>query len=83
MDLVLKGLKKAIDKNDWFLINRFNFELFSNGEHKFDFHKTYTNKKIMRKIIEKEQFFKIEKFETMYIENKIVPTHLVYHCRRS
>jgi predicted SAM-dependent methyltransferase len=68
---------------DWFLINRLNFELFGEGEHHWDFHKTFTTELSMRYILERERLFIVDKVNKINIETDIVPPYLLFKTRRT
>jgi predicted SAM-dependent methyltransferase len=85
MPPIIIKLMDAYEKEtiDYFLINRLNFELFGEGEHHWDFHKTFTDDLSMKHILEREKLFRIEEINHVYIETDIVPPYLEFHARRT
>jgi hypothetical protein len=74
---------QLINEHNSFLTNRLNFELFGEGEHQWDFHKTFTSISSMHKILNREKLFVVEKVDKLIIETDIVPPYLVFHARRT
>jgi predicted SAM-dependent methyltransferase len=85
MQLIFERLREEYQKErpNWFLINRLNFELFGEGEHHWDFHKTFTTEKSMKNILEREKLFEIKKMSYNHIDTDIVPPYLEFHARRT
>jgi predicted SAM-dependent methyltransferase len=84
MQLIFERLREEYQKErpNWFLINRLNFELFGEGEHQWDFHKTFTTEISMENILEREKLFEVKDVVYTYIETDLVPPYLEYHARR-
>ena len=67
MDLIVKKLQELDPTNQQFIM--YNYELFNEGE-KYDTHKTFTNKNVIKKLGELEGYFEeIEVKENISIES--------------
>lgn len=71
IELLLQELRA--DTVDWFNVLRLNIEIFSEGDHVYDRHATFTSEELMRYILTKEGLFVIESITPIKLDTVITP----------
>jgi len=58
---------------DWFNVLRLNIEIFSEGDHVYDRHATFTCEELMQKLLTKEGLFTIKSISQIKLDTPITP----------
>jgi hypothetical protein len=76
---ILREIEKAARRKQDFLLQRLTFELFNEGTHIFDYHKSYWDVNVTYHYFERENLFKVTWLsDQLYLDSNIVPPYIVF-----